>query len=151
MFRHFPNHFPAIFGFTGAFEATPKNRPFFVFLAPAPRRKRILGYSLVCLYRQMSGLPANTNRDYASLMPVASLPISFMSKLKKIGIVPTCPASVKQISHSKTKPTSPNQSGTTPASALHCPGFSTGLHQRQPPPAPSHRFRVSHSHRAPLT
>ena len=92
-----PKEFSAIFGFTRNFEATPKNRHFLVFLAPASRRQKTSGHCLVCLKDNCQDF----QKTPLEIMPGVSLPIFFMPKLKSFGVAPTSPTYSYRVSGSE--------------------------------------------------
>ena len=79
-------------GFFRHFRLYPQFRgnhqsPFLVFLAPAPRRKKISGNCLMCLKDNCQGF----QKTPLEIMPGTSLPIFFMPKLKSFGVASTSP------------------------------------------------------------
>ena len=81
IFRHFRLY--------SQFRGNAEKSPFFIFLAPAPRRKKISGNCLMCLKDNCQGF----QKTPLEIMPGTSLPIFFMPKLKSFSVAPTSPTS----------------------------------------------------------
>ena len=69
------------------FRGNAENSPFLMFLAPAPRRKKISGNCLVRLKDNCPGF----QKTPLEIMSGVSLHIFFMPKLKSFGVAPTSP------------------------------------------------------------
>ena len=86
-FSALPQGFFRHFRLYPQFRGNAEKSPFLVFLAPAPRRKKISGCCLMCLKDNCQGF----QKTPLEIMPGVSLPIFFMSKLKSFGVAPTSP------------------------------------------------------------
>ena len=86
-FSALPQGFFRHFRLYPQFRGNAEKSPFLVFLAPAPRRKKISGNCLMCLKDNCQGF----QKPRLEIMPGVSLPIFFMPELKSFGVAPTSP------------------------------------------------------------